>query len=68
MSWEKCDVVAWRETWHGKEYIAGPVHVPEHDAARLVVYAAQGTELEVEWTPDPRWAVPTLPVDEATDA
>jgi hypothetical protein len=68
MSWEKGDVVAWRETWYGQEYIAGPARVAEDDAARLVVYVAQGTELEEEWTPDPTWAVPTLPVDEATDA
>jgi hypothetical protein len=43
MSWDRGDVVAWREAWRGIEYIAVPVRIVEDDEARLVVYVAEGT-------------------------
>ena len=43
MPWEKGDVVAWREAWHGQEYVAIPVRVVEDTDRQLVVYVAEGT-------------------------
>lgn len=43
MHWNPGEVVAWREAWRGREYIAIPVRVIEDTDQGLVVYVAEGT-------------------------
>jgi hypothetical protein len=43
MRWNPGDVVVWRETWHGRTYMASPVRVVEDAGERVAVYLAEGT-------------------------
>lgn len=42
--WSPGDIVAWREAWRGREYIAIPVRVIEDTDDELVVYVSEGTQ------------------------